>query len=43
MKIVLKEMQEISIQIQSANSYPLDYDFFIVLPHPTDLQQKILI
>ena len=28
-------MQEINIQIKSANTYPLDYAFGIVLPHPT--------
>lgn len=33
-KIVLKEMQEINIRIGSANSYPLDYAFNIVIPHP---------
>ena len=42
-KIVLKEMQEINIRIGSANSYPLDYAFNIVLPHPTEEQQKVLI
>lgn len=42
-KIVLKEMQEINIQIKSANTYPLDYAFNIVLPHPTLPEQKLVI
>lgn len=42
-KLVLREMQEISLQIRSVDGYPLDYGFSIVLPHPTDPTQKILI
>jgi hypothetical protein len=42
-KFVLREMQEINVQIRSADAYPLDYGFSIVLPHPTDPTQKILI
>jgi len=42
-KLLLKEMQEINIQIRSADTYPLDYGFSIVLPHPTDPARKILI
>jgi hypothetical protein len=42
-KLVLREMQEINLQIRSADTYPLDYGFSIVLPHPTDPAQKILI
>jgi hypothetical protein len=42
-KLVLREMQEINLQIRSADAYPLDYGFSIVLPHPTDPAQKILI
>ena len=40
---VLKELQEIDVQIRCSKTIPYEYKVTLVMPNPNDLKTKLLI